>query len=75
MTSIKQRPVSQEAAQQLQAAGLSPLMSRLFAARGVVDVDQIAVNLSNLLPPHSLANNQAMAKLLADAIRRIKNYW
>lgn len=72
MTSIKQRPVSQEAAQQLQAAGLSPLMSRLFAARGVVDVDQIAVNLSNLLPPHSLANNQAMAKLLADAIQANK---
>jgi len=72
MTSIKQRPVSQEAAQQLQAAGLSPLMSRLFAARGVADVAQIAVNLSNLLPPHSLTNNQAMARLLADAIQANK---
>lgn len=72
MTSIKQRPVPQEATQHLQAAGLSPLMSRLFAARGVADIAQIAVNLSNLLPPHSLTNNQAMAKLLADAIQANK---
>ncbi|MDP3677483.1 MAG: single-stranded-DNA-specific exonuclease RecJ, partial [Methylotenera sp.] len=42
--------------------------SRLFAARGVVDVSQMSANLSSLLPPQSLTHNQAMAKLLADAI-------
>lgn len=72
MTSIKQRQVPEEAMQQLQSAGVSPLMSRLFAARGVVDVSQIRVNLSNLIPPQSLTNNQAMAKLLADAIQASK---
>lgn len=72
MTVIKQRAVSQTAAEYLQNAGLSPLMSRLFAARGVVDVAQVAVNLGNLLPPHSLTNNQDMAKLLADAIQTNK---
>lgn len=72
MTSIIQRQVSEAAARQLLAAGLSPLMSRLFAARGVADIAQVSVNLSNLLPPHSLTNNQAMAKLLADAIQANK---
>lgn len=68
MTSIVQRQVSAEVTQVLQAAGVSPLMSRLFAARGVVDVSQMSANLSSLLPPQSLTHNQAMAKLLADAI-------
>lgn len=72
MTVIKQRAVSQAAAEYLQNAGLSPLMARLFAARGVTDVAQVSVNLGNLLPPHSLTNNQEMAKLLADAIQADK---
>jgi single-stranded-DNA-specific exonuclease len=72
MTVIKQRAVSQTAAEYLQNAGLSPLMARLFAARGVTDVAQVSVNLGNLLPPHSLTNNQEMAKLLADAIQADK---
>jgi len=69
MTLIRQRSVSEDAAQSLQAAGFTPLMARLFAARGVQAASQIAANLANLLPPHSLTNNQAMAKLLADAIQ------
>ena len=72
MTVIKQRAVSQTAAEYLRNAGLSPLMARLFAARGVTDVAQVSVNLGNLLPPHSLTNNQEMAKLLADAIQADK---
>ncbi len=72
MTVIKQRAVSKTAAEYLQNAGLSPLMARLFAARGVTDVAQVSVNLGNLLPPHSLTNNQEMAKLLADAIQADK---
>lgn len=72
MTVIKQRAVSKTAAEYLQNAGLSPLMARLFAARGVADVAQVSVNLGNLLPPHSLTNNQEMAKLLADAIQADK---
>jgi len=69
MTVIKQRSVSQTAADYLQNSGLTPLMSRLFAARGVADITQVSVNLSSLLPPHSLTNNQQMAEYLADAIQ------
>ncbi len=72
MTSISQRQVSSDALHQLQAAGISPLMARLFAARGVDDFAQMSTNLSNLLPPNSLTHNQTMAKLLADAIQANK---
>lgn len=68
MTKIVQRKIQLQAEQQLQAAGLPSLMARLLAARGVADATQIRTNLSGLLPPNTLTNNLAMAKLLADAI-------
>jgi single-stranded-DNA-specific exonuclease len=68
MTKIVQRKTQLQAEQQLQAAGLSPLMARLLAARGVTDATQLRTNLSSLLPPSTLTNNVAMAKILADAI-------
>ncbi|MDP3141287.1 MAG: single-stranded-DNA-specific exonuclease RecJ [Methylotenera sp.] len=68
MTKIVQRKTELQAEQQLQAAGLSSLMARLLAARGVTDATQLRANLSGLLPPSTLTNNVAMAKLLADAI-------
>lgn len=72
MTVIRQRQVAESAAKSLQNGGISPLMSRLFAARGIADISQVAANLSGLLPPHTLTNNQKMAKLLADAIQANK---
>ncbi len=72
MTSITQRQVSSAALRQLQASGISPLMARLFAARGVEDAAQMNINFSNLLPPNSLTHNQKMATLLADAIQANK---
>lgn len=68
MTIIKQRPAPLDAIETLQSAGFTPLIARLFAARGVDDVAKVAINLSQLLPPNTLTNNQQMAKLLADAI-------
>ncbi len=68
MTLIVQRKVSAEAEQHLQADGVSPLMSRLLAARGVTQASELGANLSGLIPPQLLTNNIAMAKLLADAI-------
>ena len=65
---IIQRTVPAEAQQLLQAAGVAPLMARLLAARGIAEMTQLNPSLANLLPPHSLTNNLAMAKLLADAI-------
>ena len=68
MTKVVQRTVQPQAELHLQAAGVSPLMSRLLAARGITEAVQLSANLSNLIPPQTLAHNPAMAKLLADAI-------
>jgi single-stranded-DNA-specific exonuclease len=72
MTKIVQRNIPLQAAQTLQASGASSLMARLLAARGISTANQLSINLSNLLPPNTLTNNAAMAKLLADAIRANK---
>ena len=68
MTLIVQRKVSAAAEQHLHTEGLSPLMARLLAARGVTQATELSANFSGLIPPQLLTNNFAMAKLLADAI-------
>ena len=68
MTKITQRVRQLEAEQQLQNAGVLPLMSRLLAARGVNAPQQLSANLAHLLAPQTLTNNVVMAQLLADAI-------
>ncbi|MBZ4200932.1 MAG: single-stranded-DNA-specific exonuclease RecJ [Methylotenera sp.] len=73
MTSIVQRQQQPEAATALQALGVSPLMARLLAARGVSTASQLSVNLADLLPPQTLTNNNRMAKLLADAMNADKS--
>src|SRR5687768_7782796 len=72
MTQIVHRIVPEEFHNDLLEAGLSPLMARLLAARNVTHVDQLNASLANLLPPHTLTCNEAMAKLLADAIAQHK---
>lgn len=68
MTQIVHRIVPEEFHNTLLEAGLSPLMARLLASRNVTHVDQLNASLANLLPPHTLTCNEAMARLLADAI-------
>lgn len=68
MTKVVQRTVQPQVELHLQAAGVSPLMSRLLAARGITEAVQLSANLSNLIPPQTLMHNPTMAKLLADAI-------
>lgn len=72
MTRIIQRKTNSQAQQHLQGSGVAPLMARLLASRGVTEAHQLSANLSNLLPPQTLTNNSAMAKLLADAIESNK---
>lgn len=72
MTSITKRSAPVDVIQSLQSSGLSPLMSRLLAARGVSNAAQTSIHLNALLPPQQLTNNQAMAKLLAEAIKANK---
>ena len=68
MTKIVQRKTQPSVEQHLLTTGVSALMARLLAGRGVTEAKQLSVNLSDLLPPNTLKNNTTMAKLLADAI-------
>ena len=52
----------------LASSGLSPLMQRLYANRGVTTADEIDLALKGLLPPQQLRGVAEAAELLADAI-------
>ena len=52
----------------LLASGISPLLARLYAARGVSDFAECQTTSANLLPPDDLYGSRAMAECLADAI-------
>jgi len=58
-------PIAQDA---LLAAGLSPVLARLYAARGVRGPDDLSVDLARLIAPDGLKNVDAAAELLAQAI-------
>ncbi len=68
MAKIIQRARQPQLEQTLIDSGVTPVMARLLAARGVTSAQQMSANLSLLLPPSSLTHNTAMAALLADAI-------
>jgi single-stranded-DNA-specific exonuclease len=52
----------------LEAAGVHPLLARLFAARGVRSADELADDSSRLLPPSTLKGVGEAAVLLADTL-------
>ncbi|MBO9688869.1 MAG: single-stranded-DNA-specific exonuclease RecJ [Mitsuaria chitosanitabida] len=65
------RDVPPDPAFALQQAGFSPLLSRLFAARGVTSGDELDPDLKHLLPPEGPLGLLGIARageLLADAI-------
>lgn len=64
---IVSRPVDAALQQSLQQAGASPLLARLFAARGVAPAE-LDDSLRGLLPFAGLKNCEAAAAVLADAI-------
>ena len=72
MSSIVTRSVDDTAAAQLVAGGLSPFMARIYAARGINRLEQLAPDLSRLIPLNLLRNVTLMAELLADAITEHK---
>ena len=65
---ILTRNVPPRSAWTLAQAGVHPLLSQLFAARGIVSPDELNDGLAKLLPPQSLRGTQEAAILLADAI-------
>ncbi len=68
MPKIIARPVPASAADHLIAAGYSPAIARIFAARGITHSTQLEHGLAQLLPVSGLKNAGVMAILLADAI-------
>lgn len=70
MAQISRRTYSATIAQQLTDAGIAPLLSRIYAARGICDVTQLNTSLKHLLPFTQLKNVQDMACILADAISK-----
>ena len=65
---LVQRDVPPRVAFALEAAGVHPLLARLFAARGVRSPDQLDDGLARLEPPQSLKGASEAGRLLADAI-------
>ena len=70
MPIITARPCPDDARTALEQAGLEPTWARLYAARGVTHLDQVAHRLPQLLPPSGLMNIDAAAALLANAIEK-----
>ncbi|CAN5396228.1 single-stranded-DNA-specific exonuclease RecJ [soil metagenome] len=69
MTQIATRPYPFREAEMLRQKGVHPVMARLYAARGLLDVRDLSVELTALMPPSGLLHIGAAAAFLADAIR------
>ncbi|HQC29077.1 MAG TPA: single-stranded-DNA-specific exonuclease RecJ [Methylotenera sp.] len=65
---IKLRTFDESIVSKLVAEGVNPFSARLYAARGVTNKNALETSLGQIIPPALLTNNNAMAKLLADAI-------
>src|SRR3546814_13426992 len=63
------RPTDFEAAKALEAAGIHPLLSRLWAARGVRNASETQLIWAAMIPPGQLTHVQQAAAVLADAIQ------
>ncbi len=73
MPKIISRNYPDEAASKLATSGFTPLLARIYAARGISDPAQLETGTSRLLPFALMKNAQQMAALLADAIAARKN--
>ena len=67
---ITVRDVPPRTAWSLEQAGVSPLLARLFAARGITTAEQLDDSLALLLPPTALQGAADAARLLADAMQQ-----
>ncbi|MDP2758867.1 MAG: single-stranded-DNA-specific exonuclease RecJ [Sideroxyarcus sp.] len=74
MPEITPRSLSASAVQHLLDNGYTSALSRIFAARGITDRQQLDTSLAMLLPLDTLKNAREMARLLADAIAARKKF-
>jgi len=68
MTRIATRAYPFRTAELLRQQGVHPVLARLYAARGLVDVKDLASELNALIAPSGLLHIDAAAIFLADAI-------
>lgn len=62
------RSTNHDARQTLEAAGIHPLLARLWAARGITRPEQTRMAWPALIPPSGLTHVDHAARILADAI-------
>lgn len=65
---IRERPASSKAIERLSTHAPSPLLARLFAARGIESAEQLEYGLARLLPFAAMKGIDAAAGRLAEAI-------
>ena len=68
MPDIVSRDIDAAAFGALTAAGCDPRLARIFAARGLASMDELATTLRSLAAPDRLQHVEDAARLLADAI-------
>ncbi|MFC5478201.1 single-stranded-DNA-specific exonuclease RecJ [Massilia suwonensis] len=67
-TRIATRPCPFRQSELLRQGGVHPVLARIYAARGLVDVRELSCELTALVPPSGLKHIDAAAVFLADAI-------
>ncbi len=70
MPEIAARPFDEAARARLVAAGCDPRLARIYAARGLASLEELATTLKSLASPDRLHHVEDAARLLADAIAR-----
>ncbi|WP_076591804.1 single-stranded-DNA-specific exonuclease RecJ [Herminiimonas arsenitoxidans] len=68
MTRITTRPYPFRDAERMHQSGVHPVMARLYAARGLLDMKELTSELTALIPPPGLLKIDVAATFLADAI-------
>ena len=68
MTRIVTRPYPFRDAERMHQSGVHPVMARLYAARGLLDLKELTSDLTALIPPPGLLHIDVAAVFLADAI-------
>ncbi|MBS4097181.1 MAG: single-stranded-DNA-specific exonuclease RecJ [Sulfuricella sp.] len=69
MSRIRPRDYPAQVSEKLSEEGITPLLARVYAARGIASARQVEHEFAALFPYHLLRNAERMACLLADAIR------
>lgn len=72
MTRIATRSYPFRDAERMRQSGVHPVMARLYAARGLLDLRELASDLTALIPPSGLLHIDVAAVFLADAIAEKK---